>query len=257
MTVTTKKPLSGPFVSDGINRNWNFNFKLADVGHLVIIVRNPDSSEGQEITSGISVGSQYLNTDNGGVAVYPAVGQPPITAGKIVFTSRVVPLHQPNRIGNQGRYYPETHEKTFDLLEMQIQQIQEQVDLAIKSAVGTKPPTLIAGSPSNLLYINKNGDLASSTTPPNENILREQGDASLSARLDGYMGDINKGVEAANAAADRSDASAKESEYHAMVSHELVEAAVAGFQGFVDGMGYDFGWINSEMTYFNRDLGTL
>ena len=257
MTVTTKKPLSGPFVSDGINRNWNFNFKIVDAGHLVIIVRNKDGSEEKTISSGIEVDNSYLDADNGGVAVYPASGFPAIEAGKIVFTSRIVPLHQPNRIGNQGRYYPETHEKTFDLLEMQIQQIQGQFDLAIKSSVGTKPPTLIADAPSKLLYINKDGDLVSSSTTPDENILRENGDAALSARLDGYMGDINKGVEAANDAADRSKASANESEYHAMVSHELVEAAVAGFQGFVDGMGYDFGWINSEMTYFNRDLGTL
>lgn len=54
----------------------------------------------------------------------------------------------------------------------------------------------------------------------------------------------------AEAEADRSDAAAS-------AASDLVAAATAGFQGFVDGMGYDFGRITQSMTYFNRDFGRI
>lgn len=54
----------------------------------------------------------------------------------------------------------------------------------------------------------------------------------------------------AEAEADRSDAAAS-------AASDLVAAATAGFQGFVGGMGYDFGRITQSMTYFNRDFGRI
>ena len=61
----------------------------------------------------------------------------------------------------------------------------------------------------------------------------------------------------ARAAANQAQASATDSGNSARQAHELVQAAVAGFQGFTDGQGYDFGWVKEQTTYFNRDWGTI
>lgn len=38
---------------------------------------------------------------------------------------------------------------------------------------------------------------------------------------------------------------------------QLVEQATAGFAGFVDGLGYDFGSVADPITYFDQDWGSL
>lgn len=40
-------------------------------------------------------------------------------------------------------------------------------------------------------------------------------------------------------------------------AHSLVIQATAGFVGFVDGLGYDFGSITQTTTYFDQDWGSL
>jgi len=60
--------------------------------------------------------------------------------------------------------------------------------------------------------------------------------------------DISEGMAASYAAqANASEASAE----------TLVQAAVSGFQGFIDGVGYDFGVVYDNITYFNRDFGSI
>lgn len=100
---------------------------------------------------------------------------------------------------------------------------------------------------------------------------RKAGDEALGIRIDNLLSDVdliadraeneaNRAEDEANrsdAGAGRSESAALESENHAQISHALVEAAVAGFQGFTEGMAYDFGWVNDPMTYFNRDWGTI
>lgn len=100
---------------------------------------------------------------------------------------------------------------------------------------------------------------------------RKAGDEALGIRIDNLLSDVdliadraedeaNRAEDEANrsdAGAGRSESAALESESHAQISHALVEAAVAGFQGFTEGMAYDFGWVNDPMTYFNRDWGTI
>lgn len=56
---------------------------------------------------------------------------------------------------------------------------------------------------------------------------------------------------------ERAEHAAETSENAADAAQSLVEAATSGFQGFVDGMGYDFGFITQPMTYFNRDFGSI
>jgi hypothetical protein len=57
------------------------------------------------------------------------VGDPLPTGWKIVIR-RVLPLTQTTRLRNQGGYFAEVQERTFDRLCMQVQQLQEQIDRA-------------------------------------------------------------------------------------------------------------------------------
>lgn len=68
------------------------------------------------------------------------------------------------------------------------------------------------------------------------------------------ISDITPNVAALTA---RAEAAASSSENAALIADDLVQTAVAGFQGFVDGMAYDFGFITQNMTYFNRDFGGI
>lgn len=57
-----------------------------------------------------------------------------LTSGNTIIIQRVRPLTQTTDIRNQGNFFPEIHEDTFDNLTMLSQQIQEQVDRALKIA---------------------------------------------------------------------------------------------------------------------------
>lgn len=61
---------------------------------------------------------------------------------------------------------------------------------------------------------------------------------------------------AANSAA-ISSAGATTATAAAQTAADLVVEATAGFMGFQDNLGYDFGFITSPLTYFDQDWGTL
>ncbi|APY13158.1 hypothetical protein BKD02_01555 [Brucella sp. 09RB8910] len=79
---------------------------------------------------------------------------------------------------------------------------------------------------------------------------REYGDLKLSAQLSSIIPDISQLTVRAEMAASHCEQTEK-------VVQDLVESAVSGFQGFIDGAAYDFGYITQPMTYFNRDFGSI
>jgi len=77
---------------------------------------------------------------------YPQDESTPIPTGSKVVMVVAVPLLQQNGIPNQGGWFPKTQEGMFDRLTLIDQQLQEQVDRAIKVPLGssTDPDELIA-----------------------------------------------------------------------------------------------------------------
>lgn len=138
MTVNSKSPVTGPLVADGVNNAWAFDFKVREVSHMHLKVSDADGSNEELITSGITIAAEYLNNDSGGYAVYSGV----IAAGRIVYAVRAVPYVQQMRIGNQGQFWPQTHEDALDYLAMQIQQLVEMIGRAPMMPVGTDAETL-------------------------------------------------------------------------------------------------------------------
>lgn len=70
----------------------------------------------------------------GGSATYPIIGAP-ILAGTSLSIVRSVPYTQDVSISNQGAFYPQVVEQGLDVLELQIQQIVNEKDLAIRVPV--------------------------------------------------------------------------------------------------------------------------
>lgn len=61
----------------------------------------------------------------------------------------------------------------------------------------------------------------------------------------------------ANVYAGSAASSAASANNSALTAQDLVEAAVSGFIGFQEGMGYDFGYIIDTTTYFDQNWGTI
>jgi hypothetical protein len=138
MTVNVATPLSGPFTADGVNREWAFSFKIFDDAHMRLLITDADGYSNPVIVdAGFSIAGNYLNEDTGGYVHYPIAPTDPVEAGKKVYTLRAVPYDQETKIGNQGGYYPKTHEYAFDYLSMQVQQISENVSRAVLVPVGS------------------------------------------------------------------------------------------------------------------------
>lgn len=246
-------------------REFPYNFRISERDMVRVHLREfgtnkvirPLSPSEYTIT-GVTV-----ENTSGGVLTYPLTGSP-IPLSQEIVIERVLDYTQDLSLLSEGGWYPAAVEYQLDKIVMQIQQLAQLLQQSVKVPVGSSPIILNAPSPSRLLYITDEGVIAESETTPDERSLRIAGDKALSDRLDGYMGDITNQVTKAENAAEKSEYWANqsgvfrdESAEHARISHDLVEAAVAGFQGFTDGMGYDFGWVTSDMTYFNRDWGTV
>jgi len=139
MTVNAVRPVSGPHIADGTNRNWSYNFKIFEVGHMGLFITDADGSNGVEVFTGFTIAAPGIDNDNGGTVVYPVAPVAALAAGKRVVPFRVAPYDQSQRIGNQGAYFPETHERAMDDLAMQIQQVEEEGHRAVKVDRGQTP----------------------------------------------------------------------------------------------------------------------
>lgn len=82
---------------------------------------------------------------------------------------------------------------------------------------------------------------------------RIDGDHNLQVQID----IVNSELDQFDSKVARAEAAATSAEASEAVVHDLLDAAVSGFQGFEDGLGYDFGFITQPLTYFDRDFGSI
>ena len=84
-------------------------------------------------------------------------------------------------------------------------------------------------------------------------------DAAIVARdqAQGYRLVASNEADRAGTEADRSEDEADRAEAAAALAEDEVLAAIASFTGFPDGQSYDYGSITNEVTYFDRDYGSI
>lgn len=146
MTVVAQIPVSGPHIADGVGRSWPFTFRVSNVAHMSLLVTDADGSNPVVVTSGFTIADGYLNQDAGGYIEYPISPVPALAAGKRVWPYRTAPYEQAAKIGNQGGFFPETHERAFDAVSMQVQQLAERIGRAVVVNFGSTldPDELLA-----------------------------------------------------------------------------------------------------------------
>lgn len=132
MTVASATAKSGPYNGNGSQTVFAYGFKVFANTELRVI---RTSAAGVETT--LTLTTDYtvsgVGADAGGnvtTTVAPATGE------KITIL-RNVPFTQTTDLRNQGGFFPEVHERVFDRLAMQIQQIKEVTDRAVTVGAST------------------------------------------------------------------------------------------------------------------------
>lgn len=120
MSIAAIPDITAALSADGVNRLWDFSFAFQSKDHIRVYVYNALGVR-SEISSNLF--SVTDPGDAGGVVTYPIAPVAVLASPFKVRVGRVVPYDQPSRIGNQGAFYPETHEDAFDYLSMQIQHV--------------------------------------------------------------------------------------------------------------------------------------
>ena len=129
MTISSETRKAGPFYGNGVTTSFPFTFKTFAGADVKVIYTDADAVE-----TVLVLDSDYtiaLNEDQnanpGGTVSYSTL----ITGEKLTLLGNVE-YTQETDIQNQGGFYPEVIENALDKLTMQVQQVKEQVDRAVK-----------------------------------------------------------------------------------------------------------------------------
>lgn len=222
MTVQVNRSISDLQLADGDNRTWDFGFKIELAEHAVLVVYDSDGVPTEYEGADITVSG--LNVDAGGTVTFPtdASGDAPLPAGYSVVVVRRLPFDQSTRIGNQGRFFPEIHEKAFDRLTEMVQQLRDfGTYISLRLPPGDPAPgpqdtflPLAADRASNVFEFDADGkpiafrsigDIEAAAQTAEENAAATEGymNAALTARNEAVAAQGQADDDAAATAADR------------------------------------------------------
>lgn len=132
MTVASAVARSGPYAGNGSQTVFAYTFKVFAASELQVVLRSAGGVETvQTLTTHYTV-SGVGNDAGGNVTMVTA---PP--TGATLTIVRNVPFVQLTDLRNQGGFYPEVHERVFDRIVMQTQQLAEEVGRSVKLSVAS------------------------------------------------------------------------------------------------------------------------
>ena len=156
MTISTSNRRAGPYLGDGTQTAFPFNFKVFAAGDVRAFVANAQGSETELAAQDYRV---TLHPDQetrpGGVL---QLHNPLDTGNKLAIIS-AMPVTQPVVFTNQGGFYPTIINDSLDRLTICVQQLEETVSRCMVGTVnsGTKLPPLPAPLANNFLRWNADG----------------------------------------------------------------------------------------------------
>lgn len=122
MTIPSETNRSGPYSCNGATTSFPYAFKIYDEAHIRVILTDPAGLE-----SDLMLGTDYAvsgaGSDGGGAVTTTAA----YAAGNKITLVLNVPFTQSTDLENQGAYFAETIERSFDLLTQQTLQLRELV----------------------------------------------------------------------------------------------------------------------------------
>ena len=122
MTIASEANRSGPYACNGATTRFPFAFKIYDEAHIRVILTDPAGVEAD-----LDLGPDYTVTgvgDDGGGAIVVTTAPP---TGHQLTLVLDVPFTQATDLENQGAYFAETIERSFDLLTQQALQLKELI----------------------------------------------------------------------------------------------------------------------------------
>lgn len=115
------------FNGSGTSGPFTFNFRFLANSHITVIKTN---SAGADTT--LTETTDYTLTGVGSYAGGSVTLVAALASGEKLTIVRSVPLTQPTDLRNQGAFFAEVHEDAFDRLCMQVQQVGESIDRAVR-----------------------------------------------------------------------------------------------------------------------------
>jgi hypothetical protein len=155
VTISSANRKAGPFFGNGATTEFPFGFKVFKKEDVKVTFTNSNGVDAVLVLD--SDYSVELNTDQdnapGGVITYPRVGSPltVLENGERLTLTGALPYTQPTDIPNNSPFFAQIVEDAFDRAEIQIQQLKEESDRAIKISVSdqTLNPLPTAGARAN------------------------------------------------------------------------------------------------------------
>lgn len=136
MTVQSEVSSSETYIGNGSARIFAYPFKVLSASHVRAVVIGVNG-EASDLPSG-AYDVSGVGSSGGGNVTLPL----PLAVGEKLTLVREMPLTQETALPNGGAYFAETVEATFDRTVMQIQQLSDAVDLAVKVEPGQPTPTV-------------------------------------------------------------------------------------------------------------------
>lgn len=133
MTVASEESRSGPYIGNGATKVFPYGFRILTAAHLRV-VRTETNAD-----TVLTLGADYTvsgvgNVGGGSITMIAAP-----TASQTITLLRNVPFTQETDLENQGAYFAETVEASFDLSVMRDQQLSERLSRAVVMPASTDP----------------------------------------------------------------------------------------------------------------------
>ena len=168
MTISAATPLRVTVAGNDTATLHSFSpLRVTAADDLVVVLEDSAGAE-TILTRGTGTSNYSVNTPTGGYPgtssiVYPAdtTNGTPLATGAKLHMHQGIPLTQSTDLDNQGGYFPETQEQTFDRIVGMIKGVQEELDRCIRLRIGDAPssPWELANiTATNYLRINAAGD---------------------------------------------------------------------------------------------------
>jgi len=147
------------YVGNNTTDEYDYDFKIFSSDHLLVVQTDTDGVE-TELVAGDDYTVDGVGDTDGGTITLDAGNLP---TGELLTILRNVPLNQTTSIRNQGEFYPEIHENSFDRIVMQIQMLAERQSRSVQLPISADPDDFnnLIESPltaDTAIFVNEDGD---------------------------------------------------------------------------------------------------